>query len=175
MAGSSSREWRLVRASALHAVLLAVLVASAPPLRAQEARPAAVFPFELLDTSGEGEKPGQAERLALATSTLTQALEQSGRYRAVDLAPLAGEIKATEPRYRCDGCWKAVAKKAGAAVGVIPVVHKVSTLISTMDIWIADIESDTWIAHVQGQIRGDSDTAYTRGVQFLVKDRLLEK
>jgi len=174
MAGSSLRERRVVRASAPHAVLLAVLVASAP-LRAQEARPAAVFPFELLDTSGEGEKPGQAERLALATSTLTQALEQSGRYRAVDLAPLADEIKATEPRYRCEGCWKAVATKAGAAVAVIPVVHKVSTLISTMDIWIADLQSDTWIAHVQGQIRGDSDTAYTRGVQFLVKDRLLER
>jgi len=153
-------------------VVLAVTVASP---RAEEPRPTAVFPFELLDTSGEGEKPGQAERLALATRTLTQALEQSGRYRAVDLTPHADDIKAIGPRYRCDGCWKAVAKKAGAAVAVIPVVHKISTLISTMDIWVADVEKETVVAHVEGQIRGDTDVAYVRGVQFLVNERLLAK
>jgi hypothetical protein len=170
VARSASHAWRLTAPA-----VLVVLAALAMPLHAQEARPAAVFPFELLDTSGEGEKPGQADRLALATRTLAQVLERSGRYRVVDLAPLTDEIKATEPRYRCDGCWKAVARKAGAAVAVIPVVHKVSTLISTMDVWIADVETGTWIAHVQGQIRGDTDTAYVRGVQFLVNDRLLGK
>jgi Protein of unknown function (DUF2380) len=167
---STLRDQRLIAL----AVLVALEALVAPP-HAEEPRPTAVFPVELLDTSGEGEKPGQAERLALATRTLTQALEQSGRYQAVDLAPHAEEVKATEPRYRCDGCWKAVAKKAGAAVAVIAVVHKVSTLISTMDIWIADIETETYVAHVDGQIRGDTDTAYVRGVQFLVNDRLLGK
>jgi len=155
-------------------VALLAALAATTPLHAEEPRPAAVLPFELLDTSGEGSKPGQAERLALATRTLTQILEQSGRYRAVDLAPFADEIAATEPRYRCDGCWQMVAKKAGAAVVVVAVVHKVSTLISTMDIRIADLASETFIAHAQGQIRGDTDTAYVRGVQFLA-ERLLAK
>jgi Protein of unknown function (DUF2380) len=151
----------------------ALLLALPFAARAAPPSPTAVFPFELLDTSGEGAKPGQQQRLALATRELADLLAQSGRYQPVDLAPFAAEIKATEPRYACGDCWLAVARKAGAKFAVIAVVHKVSTLISTMDIRIADLQSKQFVAAARGQIRGDTDTAYVRGVDFLVKDKLL--
>jgi len=157
----------------LSAICVALALAIPAFARAQEPIPTAVFPFELADTSGEGAKPGQDERLALATHTLVQALDASGKYRDVDLAPFAAEIKATEPRYRCADCWAAVAHDAGARLAVIPSVHKVSTLVSTMSIWIADLKTMRYIAHVQGQIRGDTDEAYVRGVRFLVENELL--
>ncbi|WP_343715322.1 DUF3280 domain-containing protein [Inquilinus sp.] len=153
--------------------LLAILVLAAGPVAAQT--PVAVFPFELADTSGEAAPAGHDVRIALATGHLERKLEQSGRYRPIDLAPLAAEVAATAPRYDCGGCWLDVARKSGADLAVVPTVHKVSSLISTMDLWVADLRSGQYVAHVSGQIRGDTDTAWLRGVDFLVDERLLRQ
>lgn len=163
---------RTIAMAAFAALLTAA--SSTPPL-AEEARPTAVFPVELVDTSGEGTAPGQAERLELATRTLVRRLEQTGRYHAVDLEPFAAEVAATEPRYACGGCWRDVAREAGAEMAVVAVVHKVSTLISTISILIADLETDTYVARADGQLRGDTDEAYVRALEFLVPERLRTK
>ncbi len=134
---------------------------------------AAVFPFEFLDTSGEVASPDRDSRLKMATGVLSDALENAGLYAPVDLGPLHAEIEATSPRFKCGGCFLPVARKAGAAFAVVPVVHKVSTLISTMDIWIFDASTGADVAHASGQIRGDTDEAYKHGVLFLVKNRLM--
>ena len=55
---------------------------------------------------------------------------------------------------------------------MVPVVHKVSSLITSMDIWIVDASSGTGVAHLGGQIRGDTPEAYEHGVRFLVRNRL---
>ncbi|MGH6867293.1 MAG: DUF3280 domain-containing protein, partial [Methylocella sp.] len=112
-----------------------------------EPRATAVFPVELWDTSGEGAKPGQAARLKLATNKLTELMEQTGRYRSVDLSRFAARIAATEPRYNCNGCWRDVARDAGAELAVLAVVHKVSTLISSVDLYVADLATGKFIAH----------------------------
>jgi len=156
-------------------VFAALSVAVGAPAFGAEPRPAAIFPVELWDTSGEGAKPGQAERLALATRTLTQLLDASGQYRDVDLRPFAAQVAATEPRYGCNGCWRDVAQQAGAEIAVLSVVHKVSSLISTVDIYVADLKTDAYIAHANGQFRGDDDRAYVRAFEFLVKERLNPK
>lgn len=144
----------------------------ASPGRAEDARPLAVFPVELWDTSLEGPKPGQAERLKLATETLAKSLAATGRYRIVDLAPYAAAIVKTEPRYNCNGCWRPIAREAGAEVAVLAAVHKVSSLISSLDISIVDVGTGKSIATASGQFRGDTDEAYRRSIAFLVKDRL---
>jgi hypothetical protein len=81
-------------------------------------------------------------------------------------------VAATAPRYQCGDCFLPVARKAGAAVAVVPVVHKVSSLITSMDIWIIDVPSGAGVAHLGGQIRGDTAEAYEHGVRFLVRNRL---
>jgi hypothetical protein len=167
----------------MHAIILAFLVGSmiilSSPGSAAEADPAprvmAVFPVELFDTSGEGEKPGQAERLVLATRTLTDLLERTGRYKVVDLAPYAARIAATEPRYTCNGCWRGIAKETGAELAAIAVVHKISTLKSTASLYIADLAGDRYIAAAHGSFRGDDDKAYVRALTFLVNQRLAAK
>jgi hypothetical protein len=134
---------------------------------------AAVFPFEILDTSGEAASPDRDSRLKMATSVLADALENAGLYAPVDLGPLHTDVDATSPRFRCGDCFLPVARKAGAAFAVVPVVHKVSTLITSMDIWIFDAATGAGVAHASGQIRGDTDEAYKHGVLFLVKNRLM--
>jgi hypothetical protein len=136
---------------------------------------AAIFPFEIYDTSGEPPQPDLAERLAMATRVLSEALEKTGRYTAVDLGPLGADVAATSPRFRCGDCFLPVARKAGAAYAVVSVVHKVSSLISSMDIWIVDASSGASAAHLNGQIRGDTPEAYEHGVRFLVRNRLPEQ
>src|ERR1700686_559540 len=133
---------------------------------------AAIFPFEIYDTSGEAPQSDLTERLAMATRVLSEALEKTGRYSPVDLAPFSAKVAATAPRYRCRDCFLPVARRAGAAFAVVPVVHKVSSLISSMDIWIIDASSGAAVAHLGGQIRGDTEEAYEHGVRFLVRNRL---
>jgi hypothetical protein len=133
---------------------------------------AAIFPFEIYDTSGEAPQSDRTERLAMATRVLSEALEKTGRYAPVDLGPFSTEIAATAPRYLCGNCFLPVARKAGAAYAVVPVVHKVSSLVTSMDIWIFDASSGASVAHLGGQIRGDTAEAYEHGVRFLVRNRL---
>jgi hypothetical protein len=136
---------------------------------------AAIFPFEVYDTSGEPPQPDLTERLAMATRVLSETLEKTGRYTPADLGPLGADVAATSPRYRCGDCFLPVARKAGAAYAVVAVVHKVSSLISSMDIWIVDASSGASAAHLSGQIRGDTAEAYAHGVRFLVRNRLPEQ
>ncbi|VFU10878.1 DUF3280 domain-containing protein [Methylocella tundrae] len=154
------------------AALALMMAAAGAVAQTNKPQPLAVFPVELWDTSGEGAKPHQAERLEHATATLAKALEQDGRYRAVDLSPYRDEIAKTEPRYNCNGCWREIARKAGAQFAALATVHKVSSLISSFDITITNLETGKAVAYASGQFRGDDDEAYTRAVKFLVKDRL---
>jgi hypothetical protein len=132
----------------------------------------AIFPFEIYDTSGEAPQSDLTERLAMATRVLSEVLEKTGNYSPVDLRPFSAEIAATPPRYRCGDCFLQVARQAGAAYAVVSVAHKVSSLITSMDIWILDTSNATSVAHLSGQIRGDTAEAYEHGVRFLVRNRL---
>ncbi|HEY3892461.1 MAG TPA: DUF2380 domain-containing protein [Bradyrhizobium sp.] len=153
--------------------ILVVVAGIAGWSNAAVAAPAtAIFPFEIYDTSGEPPQPDLTDRLAMATGVLSEALEKTGRYSPVDLAALSAEVAATAPRYRCGTCFLPVARQAGAAYAVVSVVHKVSSLISSMDIWILDASSGATVAHLGGQIRGDTAEAYQHGVRFLVRNRL---
>jgi hypothetical protein len=158
-----------------HAALIRILVAAASLAAgsATGAAPAtAIFPFEIYDTSGEPPQPDRTERLAMATRVLSEVLEKTGRYSLVDLAPFGAAVAATTPRYLCGGCFLPVARQAGAIYAVVSVVHKVSTLVTSMDIWILDAASGGTVAHLNGQIRGDTAEAYEHGVRFLVRNRL---
>jgi hypothetical protein len=163
---------RFATLARIYAVVFGVLiltgVAAAAPVTA-------VFPFEIYDTSGEPPQPDLTERLAMATRVLSEVLEKTGRYAPVDLGPLGADVAATSPRYRCGDCFLPVARKAGAAYAVVSVVHKVSSLISSMDIWIVEVSSGASAAHLNGQIRGDTPEAYEHGVRFLVRNRLPEQ
>ena len=48
----------------------------------------------------------------------------SGKYRAVDLTPERGRLAGMTPVYRCDGCWRELAREVGADAAAITVVHK---------------------------------------------------
>ncbi len=152
------------------AVLAGLLLAG--PAAAEPAR-TAVFPVELLDTSGEGPKPGQAEKLATLSRLLREELAASGRYAAVDLTPFAAEIERASPLYRCGGCQLGLARRAGARYAVDVIVRKMSTLVQEMALIVADVEEDRIAAFHSVSIRNDSEEAWRRGLLYLLRNRLL--
>jgi hypothetical protein len=147
--------------STVSAWILAGIVCVTGCSGATAAPATAIFPFEIYDTSGEPARPDLTERLAMATRVLSEALEKTGRYSPIDLGPFSADVAGASQRCR-----------AGAAYAVVPVVHKVSSLISSMDIWILDTSNGAGVAHLGGQIRGDTSEAYEHGVRFLVRNRL---
>lgn len=155
----------------LNAIFVVTSLALGPAALAAPAT--AVFPMEFVDTSGEPPNDALRDaRLKLATDMLVETLAKTGRFAPVDLAPYAEEIAKMDRRYNCIGCFLPVAQKAGATFAVVSVVHKVSTLISSMDIALFDVATGVFLADLEGQIRGDTDEAYTHGVKFLIRNRL---
>jgi Protein of unknown function (DUF2380) len=167
-----ARDRATMMPSAGLAWILAVVFCVVGCTGAAAAPATAIFPFEIYDTSGEPPRPDLTERLAMATRVLSEALEKTGRYSPIDLGPFSADVAATSPRYLCGDCFLPIARRAGAGYAVVPVVHKVSSLISSMDIWILDTSNGASVAHLGGQIRGDTSEAYEHGVRFLVRNRL---
>jgi hypothetical protein len=153
------------------AILLMALVPAAGPATAAP-RPAAVFDIELVDTSGEGEKPGQRERIAATSEALRRTLAESGKYQPIDLSPAADRIAALGFQRSCVQCLLDIARDLGAEVTVTGAVHKVSTLILSMQITVRRVADGKMIAQGTADIRGDNDRAWQRGVEWLVRNRI---
>lgn len=146
---------------------LATLAEVAPP------PVVAVFPIEIADTSGEPPNPQWPERVTAVTHELAVQLAASGQYREVELAPADMQAAASLPVYRCDGCWRDLARKAGADAVAITVVHKTSTLISSLHVWLLDVATQQTIRQGAVSLRGDTEEAWRRAVGFLLRRGIL--
>lgn len=164
------RLWKAaITYSRLSAALLFVIAVATQPLAAAEgaATRVLVLDIELLDTSGEGEAPEHAPRLAAASQHLRDLLAQQ---ESLEVVAPDGET----PRIRtCNGCEIALAREAGADFVVTGLVHKVSTLILSITLHVRDASSGALVAGSAVDIRGDNDRSWLRGVSWLVEHRLL--
>lgn len=161
----------LARAAALApALLLVPLAARAEPVRA------AVFPFELDDTSLQGEMGGphanESQRLALIDGELRDLLAKSGRYEPVPLGAEAAKKAADMSLRTCDGCEVPLARDLGAAVSVVGWVQKVSPLILNINLVVRDAKTGNVLNGGSVDIRGDTDESWSRGVKYLLRDRM---
>lgn len=159
------------------------LAALSGPLRAAPLT-AAVFPFELDDTSLDGAmrgaQPAEQARLQALDAQLRAALAASGRYTLVDIAPVAAKAAAGSLR-SCASCGPALAQQLGAQVEVNGWVQKVSNLILNINLVVrvaaggagADAASGRVIAAGSADIRGNTDESWQRGLAWLLRHRIL--
>ena len=126
-------------------------------------RTIAVFDFELIDTSLEGERngprPDEQARLAGVSDRLRQRLAESGRFSLADITPVAAEAHASNLQ-ACGGCDARLAKKIGAELALTGTVQKVSNLILNMNIYIRDAESGQAVAAASADLRGNTDESW---------------
>ena len=155
--------------------LMIVLGMLSVPATAQD-RSAAIFDFELTDTSRDNQlAPHSAElrtRTAEVSERLRKRLAESGQFVIVDIAPVAKEAQASNLQ-SCGGCDISLASKLGADLAITGMVHKMSDLILRMMILVRDARTGAVLAVAQASMRGDTDETWTRTLDWLVRNRLL--
>jgi hypothetical protein len=151
----------------------ALLLVSYGPTHAQTV---AVFDFELIDTSLQGQIDGsdadERARLGRLGDQLRQRLRDSGRFSLVDITPIASEARASNLQ-ACGGCDTHLAKRVGAELAVTGTVQKVSNLILNMNIFVRDVSSGETVAAMSADMRGNSDESWSRTLDWLIRNRLL--
>ena len=149
------------------------LLAVQAPTNAQTV---AVFDFELIDTSLEGEirgaRPDEQARLDQVSWRLREKLKDSGRFSLVDIAPVAAEARASNLQ-GCGGCDTRLAGRIGAELSITGTVQKVSNLILNMNIYVRDASSGAAIAAMSADMRGNTDESWFRTLDWLIRNRLL--
>jgi len=164
------------------ALAIGAFVAGGPeiagrPAAAADPVKAAVYEFEFIDFSTEGdlngERADEQARLAKMGGILKQHMQESGRYEIVDISPLAEQIARVNLR-GCNGCDAGFAEKLGADVAVTGTVQKVSNLILNINIYVRDVESRKMLQSMSADIRGNTDRSWRRGLEWLIEHRLLK-
>jgi hypothetical protein len=144
---------------------------------AHAATKVAVFDFELLDTSTEadirGPKPDEVHRLALITEDVRKRLREAG-YEVVDLAPQKAKIDDATPFRNCNSCELPIARALGADIEVIGLVQKVSNLILNINFQLRDVATGAVLRAGSADIRNNTDESWTRGISYLVRNRLFD-
>jgi len=153
------------------ALMLAVLSpAHADPLKA------AVFDFELLDTSLQGEVNGpqadEQRRLKDVAEQLRKALADAGKFVVLDIAPVNAAAHASNLQ-ACGGCDVQYAQQLGADLAITGLVQKVSALILNMNIYLRDAHTGRLIASMSADFRGNTDESWSRAASYLLRNRLL--
>jgi hypothetical protein len=156
--------------------VLAVLVLMiATPARADPPR-VAVFDFELLDTSLQGEvngpRPDEHDRLMRVGDQLRAQLVESGKFQLVDIAPVNAAAHASNLQ-ACGGCDVQYAKQLGADLAITGVVQKVSNLILNINIYLRDVHTGRLVTAMSADLRGNTDESWSRATSYLVRNRLL--
>jgi hypothetical protein len=136
----------------------------------------AVFDFELIDSSLQGEKDGQRAdeqaRLLRAGDQLRQGLADSGRYTLVDIAPVRALARNSNLQ-ACGGCDVQFAQKLGADLAVTGTVQKVSNLILNMNIYVRNARTGHLVTSMSADFRGNTDESWSRAMSYLLRNRLL--
>jgi hypothetical protein len=153
----------------------ALMLLMSTPARADPAK-LAVFDFELLDTSLEGEMRGpqadERDRLLRISDQIRRQLSESGKFELLDIAPVKAAAEGSNLQ-ACGGCDVQYAQRIGADLVITGVVRKVSTLILNLTIFVRDVHTGRLITAMNADFRGNTDESWTRATSYLVRNRLL--
>ena len=156
-------------------VLASLLLISAASVHAEPPK-VAVFDFELIDSSLQGEVQGprqdEQRRLAQAGEQLRAALRDSGQVRVLDIGPVNDAAHQSNLQ-ACGGCDVKLAADLGADLAMTGTVQKVSNLILNMNIYLRDAHTGQPVAAMTADMRGNTDESWTRTMAWLVRNRLL--
>jgi Protein of unknown function (DUF2380) len=160
-------------AAVLHQALAAAMASAAEPARL------AVFDFELIDTSLQGEMegidPADQARLRMIEAELRERLAQSGRFELVDTAPVADQVDAAGVLWSCNGCELGIARRLDAELALVGWVQKVSNLIVNLNVVIRDTSTREQVFATSVDIRGNTDESWQHGIRYLLENRLLKE
>ena len=155
--------------------LIALILVVSAPAQAEPTK-IAVFDFELVDTSLQGEVDGpradEQRLLREAGDQLHKALADSGKFIVLDIAPVYAAAHASNLQ-ACGGCDVKYAQQLGADLAITGVVQKVSNLILNMNIYLRDTHTGRLVTAMSADFRGNTDVSWSRTTSYLLRNRLL--
>jgi len=156
-------------------VFTALTLAIATPVRADPPR-LAVFDFELVDTSLQGEVNGpradEHDRLMRVGDQLRKELAKSGRFRLLDISTVNAAAHGSNLQ-ACGGCDVKYAQQLGADLAMTGVVQKVSNLMLNINIYLRDVHTGALVTSMSVDLRGNTDESWSRATSYLLRNRLL--
>jgi hypothetical protein len=159
----------------LFAVCAALLMGLAAARGAESPR-LAVFDFEMIDSSLDGEMHGkradEQERLMRVGDRVRQELGESGKFRIVDIAPVNAAAHQSHLQ-ACGGCDVKLARALDADLVITGVVQKVSNLIINITVYVRDAHTGALVATANADMRGNTDESWSRTTRYLIRERLL--
>jgi hypothetical protein len=164
---------RITIIRALLVVLLTLMISA--PARADPPR-LAVFDFELVDTSLQGEVEGprkdEQARLMQIGDQVRKGLAESGKFDLLDISPVNAAAHGSNLQ-ACGGCDVQYARRLGADLAITGVVQKVSNLILNINIYLRDVHSGRLVTSMSVDLRGNTDESWSRATSYLLRNRLL--
>jgi len=150
------------------AMLAAALAAGSALADGETGIPAVIADFDNLDSAGEApdSTAAHAARVAGFAGLLRDNLAAQGRYEVLALS--CPEAACTAGGMAPDDLVQA-ARASGARVLVYGGIHKMSTLVHWGKIQAVDLESDRLLLDRSFSFRGDTDEAFQRAAEFIVR------
>ena len=157
----------------LSVILMLVLAA---PVRAADPPKLAVFDFEMIDTSLQGEVYGprgdERDRLLHVGDQIRKELGASGKFEVLDIASVNDAAHHSNLQ-ACGGCDVKLAWQLGADLAMTGVVQKVSNLILNVNFYLRDVKTGALVAAGSADMRGNTTESWTRATDYLIRNRLL--
>jgi hypothetical protein len=158
--------------------LIAAALTASCTIEAVAATRIAVFGFELVDTSLDGEmrgkNPDEQRRLAALKPRVDAFLAGNGDLEPVDITPVRKAAEAQNLQ-ACGGCDRRLAKEVGATLSLTGTVQKVSNLILNISMVVHDVATGKVVAAANADIRSNSDASWFRGVDWLLRHRIAQQ
>jgi Protein of unknown function (DUF2380) len=155
--------------------MLVCVCCAATCANAESPAPTATFAFVLDDTSLQGQTSGpradEQHRLATLDTELRDLLVASSCCSIVDLAGVTKQAEGMDMR-TCNGCDVELARQEGARISVTGWVQKVSNLILNINVVARDVHTGRVIEAGSVDIRGNTDESWSRGLSYLLRNRL---
>jgi hypothetical protein len=164
---------------ATSALALAAVLATSWTVQPSQAAPlkAAVFDFECIDSSAEGEMNGvrddQTKRVERTEEQVRDFLK-GAHVELVDVAPAQDEVKDVKSLRECLPCARDAAGKVGADLAVVGHIQKVSNLILNINVQIVDVKTGRLVRGGSADIRGNTDETWAHGAKYLMTRNILK-
>jgi len=150
-----------------------LLAGFAAPAAAQALPDLAVFDFALNNTSPAASTSDEMARLQRLDRQLRDGLRS--RFTLVDMAPVQDKLARVDSIRGCNGCELDLARKVGAQQVAYGWVQKVSNLILNVNLVVEDVATGKTLCADSVDIRGNTDESWTRGLRYLLNERMFRE
>ena len=151
-------------------LLACALAGLVGPALAKTLPTVAVFDFALTNTSPAPSTPEELARLRRLDQQLKSGLRD--RFQLIDVSPVQDRLAGVDSIRGCNGCELDLARELGAQQVAYGWVQKVSNLILNVNLVVEETSTGRTLRAESVDIRGNTDESWTRGLRYLLDERM---